>query len=165
MEKANVIKALEICGSNGSCSSCPYHSTDPTHNCDQDMCADAIALLKGTSEAPKANTYPIVYVFTKKANLLPYFSNASVSMKIPNKDTYNRLREYYAKEREVQLLAMFRWERTDNKYKCICRIKCPINPMPVKEEFETPGSTSPVLSFLKENGWEFKQKINTSLFK
>ena len=104
--------------------------------------------------------YSVVFMFTKKANLLDYFSDVKVNMRCASKEEYNRMREYYAKEREVQLICMFRWEQG----KCFCRIKCPINPLPIKGEFETPGTTTPVVDFLKANGWEFKQKLYPSMF-
>ena len=104
--------------------------------------------------------YSIVFVFTKNANLLDYFSNVKVSMGCASKEAYEHMRKQYAREREVQLLCMFRWENG----KCFCKIKCPINPLPVKGEFETPGTTTPVVNFLNANGWMFKQKVYPKIF-
>jgi len=70
MEKAKIIKALELCGhvnnpfTNGIsvCEECPYVGMD---NCDEQMCADAAAMLKA-NDAPKAPKYTAAYVYTKK---------------------------------------------------------------------------------------------------
>ena len=149
MEKANVIKALEICGANRSCSKdCPYHDME---KCDSKMCLDAMALLKANVSAkPK---YPYVYVYTKKGNLLPWYQSQdprSISMSTA---------EYYGKERDIELIAMFRWDNG----KCFCKIKCPVNPLPVKGEFETPAEGI-VRSFLHANGWSLKQKLHPHMF-
>lgn len=159
MKKENIIKALELCGeADGrlSCAECPY---DGIEYCDGQMCRDAVALLKA-SEAPKANTlkYTKILVFTKKTSMIDYCT-CKVTQRASTTEGFNRMCEYYAREREVQLIAMFRWENG----KCFCKIKCPINPLPVKGEFETP-SDSVVSRFLNENGWNFKQKFYPRMF-
>lgn len=106
--------------------------------------------------------YSVAYIFTKKANLLPYMTLKTTYVLPANQ--LQRWKEYYAKEREVQLICMFRWEYTTKGTKCFCKIKCPINPLPIKGEFETPGTTTPVVDFLKANGWEFKQKLCPKMF-
>lgn len=52
----------------------------------------------------------------------------------------------------------------NEEYKTICRIKCPINPLPIKGEFETPsvGAVSHVLATM---GWVFKEKLHLNLLK
>ena len=106
------------------------------------------------------NQYSLIYTFTKKANLLEYFTN-KISLQCDSQEQYTHMREYYAREREVQLVCMFRWE----KDRCFCRIRCPINPLPVKGEFETPGSTAQVVDFLEKQGWNFQQKFHYSMLK
>lgn len=106
--------------------------------------------------------YQQVYIFTKRTNLLSYL-NFKVVTNIHDAH-YQAAHEYYAREREVQLVCMFRWERTTKGTKCFCKIKCPINPLPIKGEFETPGTTTPVVDFLRLNGWQFKQKLYPSMF-
>ena len=107
--------------------------------------------------------YQQVYIFTKQTNMLP-FVTIKTTQHISSREAYTRCREYYANEREVQLICMFRWERTTKGTKCFCKIKCPINPLPIKGEFETPGTTTPVVNFLRLNGWQFKQKLNPNMF-
>lgn len=154
MEKANVIKALQACIT-GDCEACPYRLEV---DCDSAMCNDATALLNA-SEAPKANPkYTRIEVYTKKGNLLDYFLHTN-KIYCKTQEEYNRMHAYYAKEREIQLIAMYRWE----KGKLFCKIKCPINPMPTNKEFEAKSSAA-VFRFLVVNGWAFKQDINTHMF-
>ena len=109
--------------------------------------------------------YSQAIIFTKRTNLLKFFY-ASVDMfdsrfhgEMDNSVEYKRMEEYYAKERDVQLILLVRYDGN----KTICRIKCPINPMPVKGEFEAAG-ISYVFSFLIEHGWSVKEKLSSRIF-
>ena len=102
--------------------------------------------------------YTQVIAYTKRSNLLPYAHSQGINHFI-SREAEERFFESYAREREVSLLAMFRWEGN----KCFCRIKCPVNPLPVKGEFEA-ASPSAVCRFLVANGWAFKQKFNPRMF-
>lgn len=102
--------------------------------------------------------YTRAFVFTKRTNLLPYFYSKADGSLITERSL-----QYYGRERDVELVAMFRYECKDGEGKCLCNIKCPINPLPIKGEFETPDSGA-VLSFLKENGWTLKQKLYPHMF-
>lgn len=101
--------------------------------------------------------YTSVLIYTKKGNLMEYFEGKASNC--PSKVHYERAREYYAREREIQLIALFRYEGT----KCFCKIKCPINPLPTKGEFEC-VSIGVVDHWLKGDGWSFKQKIYPRMF-
>lgn len=103
--------------------------------------------------------YPTVLIYTKKGNLLPYFQGKVSDIHPMNELTYKRQREYYTAEREIQLIALFRYDGA----KCFCKIKCPVNPLPIKGEFECP-STGVVDHWLKANGWNFKQKLYPRMF-
>lgn len=150
MEKGKVLKALEICANSSGCNACPYHQE---HDCDSKMCKDALSLLKA-NEAPKTHKYNTIIIFTKKGNLSEYFTPSKQYDMCNTAEQIIRVREYYAKEREIQLIAMFRYEGT----KVFCKIKCPVNPLPVKGEFEVPNSNV-LIRFLRDNGWTFKQKF------
>ena len=155
MEKAKILKGLECCaGEEKNCDGCPYN---PVGACTTTLAKDAADLLKANSEATKAK-YTQVLVYTKNGNLLPYVT-AKVMNKCASAELSQRMRDYYTREREIQLLCMFRWENG----KCFCRIKCPVNPLPVKGEFEVPTTTD-VGTFLVNNGWSFKQKIYPRMF-
>ena len=152
MTKENVLKALSLCGT-VACEDCPYHGMN---NCDDLMCKDAIALIKGNGETNKSK-YTMVCIYTKNGNLLPYFDHKL--MINVTKEEAESMRKYYAREMEIQLIAMFRWENG----KCFCKIKCPINPLPVKGEFEVP-STGVLNGFLVKEGWQRKQKFYPRMF-
>ena len=109
--------------------------------------------------------YDRVLIFTKKGNLLQYLHTDKLARTYPNANR-SGLEQYYAQEREIQLIARLRWETvaTSNKDKCFCHIKCPVNPLPVKGEFELP-SLDTLREFLKANGWELKQDICAGWFK
>lgn len=100
--------------------------------------------------------YQSAVIFTKKANLLPWLYAKADKACAPVSD---RAKAMYGQEREIQLMALFRTE-TDGQYrtKTLCLIKCPINPLPVKGEFEVP-SFSILCNFLNANGWKKKQVV------
>jgi len=75
-----------------------------------------------------------------------------------------RLIQAYTREREIQLMALFRFENHNGEApKVFCKIKCPVNPLPVKGEFEAP-SVKAIDQFLKGNGWNFKEKFYPRMF-
>ena len=143
MDKANVMKALELCGTGSkTCTGCPYHGMN---GCDRHMCDDALALINA-NEKPN---YHQAIIFTKRDNLVKYFWGKHA---LSNQ-------EYYAREREIQLILLVRFENG----KCICRIKCPINPLPIKGEFQC-VSTSEMSKLLASMGWKYKEKIYSGMF-
>ena len=108
--------------------------------------------------------YSGICIFTKHTNLLQWFDN---NFRREMTDGYcdrsvgfNQLRHNYERHRDVQLILLFRYDTG----KCFCKIRCPINPLPVKGEFEVP-SLGCVQEFLKKEGWEFKQKLHISFLK
>lgn len=108
--------------------------------------------------------YDIVYQFTKKGNLLDFFHENSHRLNIHTEHQYDQWNDYYAREREITLYAMIRYQ-TDpgERTKLICKIKCPINPLPIKGEFEL-VSVSALVRVLAEKGWVFEQKIPLHMF-
>ena len=159
MNKHDVMKALALCaGVNGSgdCSKCPYSGMPM---CDKQLNEDAIALLGSEPDKP---TYKMAIVYTKYTNLLPWLDG---QYDIPRD---SKAREYYSRGREVQLILLVRHEDIriggDIKHRCICRIKCPINPLPIKGEFEC-VSTGEMTRLLSSMGWKYKEKIHYNLFR
>lgn len=114
--------------------------------------------------------YDRILIFTKKGNLLKYLQTEKVAGMFSNHNSENTLR-YYGEEREIQLIACLRWENfpvstskgIKQMPKCFCKIKCPVNPLPVKGEFELP-SVNALYLFLKADGWELKQNIHSWMF-
>ena len=88
--------------------------------------------------------YTTVTIFTKKGNLIPYMEKFPVIT--------DSMQRHYGRERDIQLILATRYERTANGTKLMCKISCPINPLPVKGEFQAP-SYGAVCRFLVEHGW------------
>lgn len=162
MDKANVIKALELCG-NGSttCTGCPYYGMG---GCDRHMCDDALALIKADEKANEKPTYHQAIIFTKRDNLSKWFdANCSkfiVDGNMEYSEHFVRAEKLYAQERDIQLILLVRFENG----KCICRIKCPINPLPIKGEFQC-VSTSEMSKLLTSMGWTYKEKYGIEMFR
>lgn len=151
MDKTNVMKALALCGTGSeTCTGCPYYAMN---GCDRHMCDDALSLLKAEEKASTIK-YHTVYRFTKRDNLLSWYEDR------PDINHTPSIREYYAREREIQLMLLVRHEEG----KCICRIKCPINPLPIKGEFNATSSAD-VIRLLASLGWRYKDTIKPGMFK
>ena len=154
MDKANVMKALELCGTGSeTCTGCPYYGMD---GCDRHMCDDALSLLK--AKANDKPTYHTAIIYTKRDNLSKWLN--SRYSKFRDAQEAARIRAEYATEREIQLILLVRHEEG----KCICRIKCPINPLPIKGEFQC-VSTSEMTKLLASMGWKYKEKVHSGMFK
>ena len=154
MDKANVMKALELCGTGSeTCTGCPYYGMD---GCDRHMCDDALSLLK--AKANDNPTYHTAIIYTKRDNLSKWLN--SRYSKFRDAQEAARIRAEYATEREIQLILLVRHEEG----KCICRIKCPINPLPIKGEFQC-VSTSEMTRLLSSMGWTYKEKVHSAMFK
>ena len=153
MDKENVMKALSLCTGSETCTGCPYYGMD---GCDRHMCGDALALL----EANDKPTYHTAIIYTKHTNLMPWLqSRYEMFGTHGTTEQALRIREMYSKDRDVQLILLVRHE--DGK--CICRIKCPINPLPIKGEFQC-VSTGEMSKLLKSMGWTYKEKVHSGMF-
>lgn len=158
MNKHDVMKALAICGgiNRVGCEECPYNGVD---GCDAHMSSDAIALLQSNDTKP---TYEMAIVYTKHTNLLPWLDGQYDTPKNPS------TLEYYSRNREVHLILLVRHEDVrigaNIKHRLICRIKCPISPLPIRGEFEC-VSTSEMTKLLTSMGWKYKEKIHYTMFK
>lgn len=158
MDKANVMKALDMCINHPeTCAGCPYEHMD---DCDMMRNKDTLALLKADEKANEKPIYGMAIIFTKRDNLLKWFS-ANDGFWALGTNAYQRARAAYAEEREVRLILLVRF---NEKGKPICRIKCPINPLPIKGEFEAP-TVGAVSHTLETMGWTYKEKLPLGLFK
>ena len=154
MDKANVMKALSLCPGSDTCTGCPYYGMD---GCDRHMCDDALALLKANDKP----AYHTAIIYTKHTNLMPWLqSRYEMFGTHGTTEQAQRIREMYSKDRDVQLILLVRHEEG----KCICRIKCPINPLPIKGEFQC-VSTSKMTWLLASMGWTYKEKVHSAMFK
>lgn len=109
--------------------------------------------------------YSTAYILHKHTNLLPWFDNTTTIKKPalddPARKNWEHLREDYASEcRDIRLILLVRYEGNNE---CYCRIKCPINPIPVKGEFNAPSGNC-VINFLRKDGWEVVQVVHASMF-
>ena len=154
MDKTNVMKALFLCGiGSETCTGCPYYGMD---GCDRHMCDDALSLFK--AKANDKPTYHTAIIYTKRDNLLKWLNGRYPQLRDAQEAA--RIRAEYATEREIQLILLVRHEEN----KCICRIKCPINPLPIKGEFQC-VSTSEMTRLLASMGWTYKEKVHSAMFK
>ena len=107
--------------------------------------------------------YKQAYIFTKETDLLPWLYSKRTEREVPESTHI-----HYALPREVQLILLVRYENehtfNGNVSHCICRIKCPVNPLPIKGEFEA-SNVSDMIRLLQSLGWELKYKHNLGLFK
>ena len=170
MNKHDVMKALECCVSPGDyCDDCPYHGMD---YCYRHLCEDALALFQSTEDEHNVIASPAYHtaiIYTKHTNLMPWLqSNYERFGTHGTTEQAQRIREMYSKDRDVQLILLVRHEDVriggTIKNRCICRIKCPINPLPIKGEFEC-VSTGEMTRLLASMGWKYKEKVHYSMFK
>ena len=159
MTKENILKALDICGNADECCECPYRGLD---GCDRILYNDAKDLIKGNSEADP--TYSEVIIMSKRDSLEKWFSvNGYRFMEGANMEYSKRYQDadkLYNQKREIFLKIQIRFDNG----KRICRIKCPINPLPIRGEFEC-VSVMELLEFLESLGWHYKNKANIRMFK
>lgn len=156
MNKHDVMKALALCSSKtyDCCCDCPYSKMA---DCYDALVEDALSLLQSNDTKP---TYHTAIIYTKHTNLIPWLqSNYSKFGTHGTTEQAQRIREYYSKDRDVLLILLVRHE--DGK--CICRIKCPINPLPIKGEFQC-VSTGEMSKLLKSMGWTYKEKVHSGMF-
>lgn len=95
--------------------------------------------------------YQHVITFVKRTNLAEYSKHCGdISF---DSEARVSIDAYYAKERNVTLHLYYRFEQDDAGHvHALCKIQCPINPLPVKGEFETP-SIAVIKHFLTAAGW------------
>lgn len=104
--------------------------------------------------------YTCAITFTKYTDLSQWFAMTNVDFGLTNSEQYDRLKKRYAQKRDVRLILLIRYE----KGKTFCKIKCPINPLPVRGEFEA-VSVHEVVRFLDSQGWTATETINLNLCK
>ena len=113
-----------------------------------------------TNNPRTAIKYDFVAKFTKVTNLLPWLETDMRKWRFyPTKEWLEFMKEDYSKDREVSLYLLYRYEGS----KLICKIKCPINPLPVKGEFEA-ASLYAIKGFLAEHGWKEREVLNFHFF-
>lgn len=102
--------------------------------------------------------YDMAIIFTKHTNLLQWFNHNYNSRSLSD-DQVNHAVEYYSKMQDVELVLLARHE-DGHTY---CKIKCPINPLPIRGEFDA-ISVASVTQFLQQDGWIKKQIVRANIF-
>ena len=91
----------------------------------------------------------VIVTFVKRTDLMEFRRHTNQHPDMCASD------EYYAKKREVRLVVT---ERITDDGHIYVRINCPINPLPVKGEFEIPN-WAVLKRFLESNGWKQREVI------
>ncbi|MBQ3018395.1 MAG: hypothetical protein IJD89_05595 [Clostridia bacterium] len=91
-------------------------------------------------------TVDSLFTFVKTTSLTDWFRTNIDRYQNPN---YENEARQYAKERDVQLVV----QACFKEHKTFCRIKCPINPLPVVGWFEVP-SINILKKHLEALGWK-----------
>ena len=99
--------------------------------------------------------YHGMYAFVKHTDLLQWFDR---NYRYNDSSEFYQLRQRYATPRDVHLVLLYRFEGN----KTYCKINCPINPLPVKGEFEVP-TVSRVIEFLQQQKWQIEYRLPTHL--
>ena len=103
--------------------------------------------------------YNCATIFTKKGNLSDFLYTEKVMSRYTMGNPNEVVRDFYAREREIELILLSR----NDKGKVFCKIKCPVNPLPIKGEFDVPHF-SVIQNWLYANGWEKKNTVYPSMF-
>lgn len=106
-------------------------------------------------------TYSNAMIFIKHTDLMPYFNANQEKLGYnPRLPSHQRMKERYERKRDVSLILQIRYE--DNHM--MCRIKCPINPLPIKGEFKV-CHIGALVAFLEKEGWAAKGCYSSFMFK
>lgn len=105
-------------------------------------------------------TYSII--FTKRTDLMPWFDGKypCASENYDKSLGFQQFKRDCARIRDVKLILPVRYE-SGHTY---CKIKCPINPLPIKGEFEV-VSLKHIVKLLKREGWTIESELPISLLK
>ena len=94
----------------------------------------------------------IIVTFVKRTNLMEFCKTEKY-----HESEFSAPEQYYTHEQDVRLVVT---ERITEDHRIFCRINCPINPLPVKGEFEIPN-WSALKRFLTSQGWKQHEVINS----
>ena len=106
--------------------------------------------------------YKFVRTFVKHTNLTEFGKHCGIDCLSPAAN--EAMQKRYAKERDVTMRVFYRFEPDEahpGHIRIMCKIKCPINPIPVRGEFETPNMAV-LKRFLLAAGWVEHDCMNLS---
>ena len=90
--------------------------------------------------------YTRAITFSKHTDLLPYWE--ANRNKYTSATRWMEDKDYYAVKRDVSLILQIRYVNNMP----MCRIKCPINPLPIKGEFAV-AHLGGLVAWLEKDGW------------
>ena len=96
----------------------------------------------------------VVVTFVKRTDLTEFRRHTNTHPDLLASDAY------YTKRQDVRLVVT---ERITEGGRIFVRINCPINPLPVKGEFEIP-TWGALYNFLKSQGWKLHERIDDRFF-
>lgn len=106
--------------------------------------------------------YPYAMHFTKMDTLKEYASTDKFYDARGN--VSQATKEHYDTPQIINLVVSYRWDISrEHGRRLMCHINCPINPIPVKGEFQAP-SLKALRKFLNKEGWHFQGYVETRLF-
>lgn len=105
--------------------------------------------------------YHHIIRFEKETDLLPWLYANADRFAESDGTISQRIKDYYAQKRNVSLILLVRYDNEEGKL--FCKVKCPVNPLPVCGEFAVPNMNA-ILGWLKANGWEKKESYHHTMF-
>ena len=113
----------------------------------------------------KTPEYSEALFFHKTTDLLAWFdANYHTRLHLDRTTgNFDRIRASYAPVRNVQLILLVKYPAT-GRPRPICKIRCPINPLPIHGEFEV-VSLSEICRLLTSFGWSLDRRVPMSLLK
>ena len=93
--------------------------------------------------------YSQIITFTKFTNLASYAETKANRANKTINDLPDWEKKWYTTNTDITLNVYVRYENNS----VYCKIQCPINPLPVKGEFEVPALHI-LINFLESNGWK-----------
>lgn len=106
--------------------------------------------------------YSSAIIFTKHTDFMPWFDGkySNMSDEYIKSVGFQQFKNDCARVRDVKLILLVRYE-PGHTY---CKIKCPINPLPIKGEFEA-VSLKHIVKLLQREGWRIENDLPISLLK
>lgn len=110
--------------------------------------------------------YTCAIIFTKRTDLMPWFESKypCASENYDKSVGFQQFKRSCEKLRDVQLILLVRYEYPMDGTHIYCKIKCPVNPLPIKGEFEV-ASLKQFVKLLEREGWTEQQTLPISLLK
>lgn len=110
--------------------------------------------------------YTSAIIFTKHTDMMSWFEGKyhNAPSDYASSVGFNQFKDGCSKPRDVQLILLMRYERTTSGTRILCKIKCPINPLPIRGEFEV-AHLHRLTQLLEREGWKMERKVPISLLK